>query len=837
MYAQEYECFPGGTKIWTIVGQKSIELIAVNDVVLTHAGRWRKVTKTFQKEQADGLVEIQSAGCSKPIRSTDNHPVRLCDPSSQTYRWCPAQNVKVGDYVVLPRIKIPLIPIIDIGLAELIAWFIAEGSVAKNLITFSLNKIEVLYAERIMAIGVRYGKAYSYVSDTGTALQVVVNSSWLADFLTTHCGSGASHKRIPWHLIAGHEELVYETLINGDGCRGSYGSATEVYSTVSYSLALDMQMLAHMIGKRARINKLPAHKQSQTIEGRPVHVSDSYNVFMANHHRKRCGRPKVLPLKHGVASLVSAVSLIPFRGLVYNFAVQYDESYVAEGRVVHNCSFQGAVLGAYFANQMTAARREGRITKVPHATGLEVYTFWDLGVDDSTTIWFMQFVGHEVRIIDYYEKSGMGMAHFAKILKGQEKGSEHRKEYVYGDHYMPHDAKQRMMTGTDKAKSKMEVAEDLGIKPVKLVSRARDSEAVMAGIEACRNMLPMCIFDEERCIEGIAALEGYKSEYDEEKKILKNTPYHDWTSHGCLAADTLILTDQGEIPIKDVTTKHYVWTPMGYARVLDCGPTKISNQMIEFSLSTGKVLRCTPEHKILTKNGFVIADALRYVRHMFSGGELSCKVISYLSMVTNLGYRETVTAKTAGVNLAQQILPVLFGNFIMDRFRKGLRFITRTKIPFMMKFPTMNFCPSPNIREIMPEQEFAVDSCYHQTMNVEQGQLNGMGLRRDSNGINNMGSKSGNIESGIRAFAKSVLNLSCRLILRGSNTAIQIVSQKRCDGVKELVYDLTIENHACYQANGVLVSNSDAFRTFAVGYKPKSKSKPGNRRVLSGWAA
>jgi hypothetical protein len=534
---------------------------------------------------------------------------------------------------------------------------------------------------------------------------------------------------------------------------------------------------------------------------------------------------------------VSAVSLIPFRGLVYNFAVQYDESYVAEGRVVHNCSFQGAVLGAYYGRQMLTARNEGRITKVPHATGLEVYTFWDLGVDDSTTIWFMQFVGMETRVIDYYEKTGMGMAHYAKVLKGQEPGSEHRKHYVYGDHYMPHDAKQRMMTGTDRAKSKQEVAEDLGIKPVKVVVRPRDSEAVMAGIEACRNILGTCIFDEVRCIDGIAALEGYKSEYDEEKKILKNTPYHDWTSHGCLAADTLILTDQGEIPIRDVTTKHYAWTPMGYARILDCGPTKISNQMIEFVLSTGRVLRCTPEHKILTKNGFVIADALRYVHHMFSGCELSCKIISYLSMVTNLGYRETVTAKTAGINLAPPILPVLFGNFITDQFRMGLKFITKMKIPFMMKSPTMSFCPSPSIREIMPEQEFTVDSCCHRTINVEQGQPNGMGLRRDLNGINNMESRFGRTESGMSVFAKSVLNLLCRLILRESNTAIQIVSQKRCDDVKELVYDLTIEKHACYQANGVLVSNSDAFRTFAVGYKAKKKVKTGNRRILSGWAA
>lgn len=205
------------------------------------------------------------------------------------------------------------------------------------------------------------------------------------------------------------------------------------------------------------------------------------------------------------------------------------------------CSFQGAVLGAYYGKQMALARKEGRITRVPHETGLEVYTFWDLGVDDSMTIWFMQFVGRETRVIDYYENSGMGLAHYAKILKGQEVGpdrSDHRKHYLYGDHYMPHDAKVREMSAGEHAKKRIEVAEDLGIKPIIVVTRPRNSDAVMTGIEAARNCIGSCYFDEVRCSQGISALEGYKSEYDEEKKVMKNTPLHDWTSHGADAFRT-----------------------------------------------------------------------------------------------------------------------------------------------------------------------------------------------------------------------------------------------------------------------------------------------------------
>jgi len=194
------------------------------------------------------------------------------------------------------------------------------------------------------------------------------------------------------------------------------------------------------------------------------------------------------------------------------------------------CSFQGAVIGSYYGKQMALAKKEGRITRVPHETGLEVYTFWDLGVDDSMTIWFMQFIGRETRVIDYYENAGMGLAHYAKILKD--------KPYSYGDHYMPHDAKVREMSAGEHAKTRSEVAEDLGIRPVIIVERPRNTDAVMTGIEAARNALGACYFDETKCQLGISALEGYKSEYDEEKKVMKNTPFHDWTSHGADAFRT-----------------------------------------------------------------------------------------------------------------------------------------------------------------------------------------------------------------------------------------------------------------------------------------------------------
>lgn len=189
------------------------------------------------------------------------------------------------------------------------------------------------------------------------------------------------------------------------------------------------------------------------------------------------------------------------------------------------CSFEVPILGAYYGQQIRDARADGRITKVPYQPGIEVDTAWDLGVDDSMTIWFFQPVGKGFHFIDYYEASGYGLEHYAKVLKG--------KPYVYGNHWMPHDANEREMTNSEIALSRKEVAENLGIKPIQVVSRVRNMDIlIQVHIPAVRNVLPLCWFDEEKCNDGIMALENYHAEFDEERKKLGNRPEHDWSSHG-----------------------------------------------------------------------------------------------------------------------------------------------------------------------------------------------------------------------------------------------------------------------------------------------------------------
>jgi hypothetical protein len=181
------------------------------------------------------------------------------------------------------------------------------------------------------------------------------------------------------------------------------------------------------------------------------------------------------------------------------------------------CSFEGSLQGAYYSKQIRLAEQEGRITRVPYVQNIAVDTWWDLGMDDSTSIWFTQAIGKEIRFIDYFEISGEGFHYIAKELKD--------KPYIYGTHHMPFDVRvQEMGTG----KTRAEVAESIGIRPLRVVPQIGLDE----GINAARMILSQCWFDEVKCEKGLDALKSYHKEYDEDRKVFKNRPEHDWSSHG-----------------------------------------------------------------------------------------------------------------------------------------------------------------------------------------------------------------------------------------------------------------------------------------------------------------
>lgn len=197
-------------------------------------------------------------------------------------------------------------------------------------------------------------------------------------------------------------------------------------------------------------------------------------------------------------------------------------------------AFKASVVGAYYGQTISEMRRAGRIGNVPHEPTFPVHTSWDLGMNDNMTIWFFQAIGREIRIIDYLEASGEGLSYYAKEL--------HKKDYVYGTHYLPHDVGVREL-GTGKKRE--ETLRDLGVKPITQVPRPKNAEQLLAQIEETRVFLKRAYIDEANCDQGIKCLENYRKEWDEKLGTFKKTPLHNWASHG---ADGLRTGSVGFVP-------------------------------------------------------------------------------------------------------------------------------------------------------------------------------------------------------------------------------------------------------------------------------------------------
>lgn len=183
-------------------------------------------------------------------------------------------------------------------------------------------------------------------------------------------------------------------------------------------------------------------------------------------------------------------------------------------------SFNAAILGAFYAREMSAVRSEGRITPdIEPIPGKPIHRAWDIGVKDDTSIWWFQVVGMQVFILDCYTQSGVGVDHYAEVIRK----IEDERGWISGIDFVPHDAKIKEW-GT--GRTRVETMRDLGLNP-QLVPMA----SKMDGINAVRVTLPRCVFHTRCESEGIAALEQYRREWDDDKKSFKASEVHDWSSH------------------------------------------------------------------------------------------------------------------------------------------------------------------------------------------------------------------------------------------------------------------------------------------------------------------
>lgn len=191
-------------------------------------------------------------------------------------------------------------------------------------------------------------------------------------------------------------------------------------------------------------------------------------------------------------------------------AEQYEQEY--------ECSFEAAIVGAYYGREMVAVEAEKRATRFAYERAADVEAWWDLGMDDAMSIWIAQRVAKEIRLLDYYENRGFGLDHYVEWIKGL--------GYPVHWHWWPHDIEVReLQTG----KSRKDFLTGRGLK-----GRGVAQHAVAEGINAVRLALPHCWFNvaSEGVRHGMDCLRMYQAEEVAKHGVLRNRPLHNWASHG-----------------------------------------------------------------------------------------------------------------------------------------------------------------------------------------------------------------------------------------------------------------------------------------------------------------
>ena len=193
------------------------------------------------------------------------------------------------------------------------------------------------------------------------------------------------------------------------------------------------------------------------------------------------------------------------------------------------CSFQAAITGSYYGTIIEDLAKEKRMVSNLFDEDIDVETWWDLGMNDQTAIWFVQRYKKEIRLIDYYENTGHGLDHYADVLK--------KKGFEYSTHIFPHDVKVRELGNY--AKTRLEALLDLGI-----VGEVAPKLSIEDGIEAVRKNLVNCWFDKDKCATGIEYLKAYQKKWDDKAQVFKSKPQHSYASH-CADAFRTGIAGQG----------------------------------------------------------------------------------------------------------------------------------------------------------------------------------------------------------------------------------------------------------------------------------------------------
>jgi hypothetical protein len=359
-------CLHPETMVITQAGLKAIRDMEVGDLVLTHEGRYRRVTEVMSRPFDGELISPDTGAVSRifPCRSTAEHPFYLRHVSRRyfgeikmtAFRWHQAGSLEVRpgravDKHAYPRTVearlpeadrlpdgIPLTP----DLMRIVGWYLAEGYLSRSekrgiyRVTFCLghSQQEQVYAWEIngaaLAIGVKTNSCHASIG-----IRVSIDRVLIARWLDREFGHGAATKRIPaWVRQLPPEYLVplLDAWSKGDGCfHFKRGTPTWRIATVSADLAVSLREIVLKLGYASSINKRIA---PGVIQGRQVNVKPVYTVI---YRPERATAVQTRTDDRYVYQATKDIAKEHYSGLVYNLEVEDDRSFCTPVFAVHNC--------------------------------------------------------------------------------------------------------------------------------------------------------------------------------------------------------------------------------------------------------------------------------------------------------------------------------------------------------------------------------------------------------------------------------------------------------------------------------------------------------------------
>lgn len=591
--------------------------------------------------------------------------------------------------------------------------------------------------------------------------------------------------------------------------------------------------------------------------------------------------------EEGSPELVRSEMVTYFEGLSQQLDVEFDheqmlwyqkqwDTYGAfvKGQypsTIHEC-WESPVLGAIWAEALANAKLDGRVGDFPHNPDYEVNTFWDLGAPENTRTSYVQHLAGKHFIIDH--DGEMKLTLKARVAHLKAKG------YRFGTHFLPHDAGSRMKNGISlQAEFEAELlAQDVPGRVVVL----KVTQNKWLGINSFESMIRTCVYiNSEPCAVMMEDMDLYRRMEDKKMdgkftdEIVKAN-----CEHSCLDGDTLIDTDHGEIPIKLLTTSHKVKLGDSWGEIEWVGPTKVGD-VLEITFSDGSTLLASPEHKIFTSKGLVRCDALSYMSDVctkhhptLTSRNLPNIREQFWTHPSDLTAGHTTLTKRQDTTVGLEEGSIKqFGGSIMDLYlrvwtsiiRIQTRLITTLKISRCFQLPSTALCmQGPVSITLLAEPQrisinIATEPPYgtkaqkgtHGTWSTQKPVSFTSQRTRNVHSVRkysrlDQGNKS-SVQLGVNAGFALVGRMNQRSVSapyallpldavqkaprstvpKNATPHLSVLSVRSVTGARQL-YDMTVKDHHCYVANGVLVSNCDSLRYIAeadlAGHLPSTSN-------------